>query len=77
MPGAAMTLLDDQLQVLREFAEDGVSIDGDVLQLTKDTWVVHGFVGYDGEIPIAVFDTYDEAKHVRDQIPRSHAIRTP
>ena len=60
---------DGQLEVLREFVEEGASIDGDVLEIAKDTWVVHGVVGYDGEIPIAVFDTYAEAKHILDQVP--------
>ena len=36
---------DGQLEVLREFVEDGASIDGDVLEIVKDTWVVHGVVG--------------------------------
>ena len=68
---------DGQLQVLREFVEEGASIDGDVLEVAKDTWVVHGVVGYDGEVPIALFDTYDEAKHVLDQVPRDtrYALR--
>ena len=60
---------DGQLRVLREFVEEGASIDGDVLEIATDTWVVHGVVGYDGEIPMAVFDTYNEAKHVLDQVP--------
>ena len=62
---------DGQLRVLREFVEEGASIDGDVLEIVKDTWVVHGIVGYDGEVPIALFATYDEAKHVLDQVPRA------
>ena len=60
---------DGQLRVLREFVYEGASIDGDVLEIATDTWVVHGVVGYDGEIPMAVFDTYNEAKHVLDQVP--------
>ena len=60
---------DGQLRVLREFVEEGASIDGDVLEIAKDTWVVHGVVGYDGEVPIALFATYGEAKHVLDQVP--------
>ena len=60
---------DGQLRVLGELVEEGASIDGDVLEIVKDTWVVHGVVGYDGEVPIALFATYDEAKHVLDQVP--------
>ena len=61
------TRSDDQLQFLRELLEEGASIDGDVFEIAEDTWIVHGVAGYDGEIPMAVFDTYDEAKHVLDQ----------
>ena len=68
---------DGQLRVLREFVDEGASIDGDVLEIAKDTWVVHGVVGYDGEIPMAVFDTYDEAKHVLDQVPGDRALMLP
>lgn len=68
---------DGQLQVLRELVEEGASIDGDVLEVAKDTWVVHGVVGYDGEIPIAVFDTYDGAKHVLEQVPRATRYALP
>ena len=68
---------DGQLEVLREFVEEGASIDGDVLEIVKDTWFVHGLVGYDGEVPIALFATYDEAKHVLDQVPPGHSICTP
>ena len=68
---------DGQLQVLREFVEEGASIDGDVLEVARDTWVVHGFVGYDGEIPMAVFDTYDGAKHVLEQVPRATRYALP
>ena len=65
---------DGQLRVLREFVEEGASIDGDVLEIANDAWVVHGVVGYDGEVPIALFGTYDEAKHVLDQVPRTTGL---
>jgi hypothetical protein len=68
---------DGQLEVLREFVEEGASIDGDVLEVAKDTWVIHGVVGYDGEIPMAVFDTYDGAKHVLEQVPRATRCALP
>ena len=71
---------DGQLEVLREMMEEGASIDGDVLEIAKDTWVVHGVVGYDGEVPIALFATYDEAKHVLDQVPgplHTHSVARP
>jgi hypothetical protein len=58
---------DSQLQFLPELLEEGASIDGDVFEIAEDTWMVHGVAGHDGEMPMAVFDTYDEAKRVLDQ----------
>ena len=40
----------------------------DVLEIGNDTWAIHGVLPYDGEVPIAVFHTYDEAKHVLDDV---------
>ena len=59
---------DSQLRFLEELLEENTSIDGDVLEIGNDTWAIHGVLPYDGEVPIAVFHTYDEAKHVLDDV---------
>jgi len=59
---------DNQLRFLRALLEDNASIDGDVLELGHDRWAIHGVFPYDGEVPIAVFGTYDEARHVLDEV---------
>ena len=58
---------DRQLQFLRELLTRAW-IDGDVLEIAKDTWAIHGVFPYDGEVPMAVFDTYVEAKYVLDEV---------
>jgi hypothetical protein len=60
--------LDHQVRFLRELLEQRASIDGDVLEISKDTWTIHGVIPYDGEVPMAVFDTSNEARHVLDEI---------
>ena len=59
---------DRQLQFLRELLTENAWIDGDVLEIAKDTWAIHGVFPYDGEVPMAVFDTYVEAKYVLDEV---------
>ena len=59
---------DRQLQFLRELLAENASIDCFVLEMAKDTWAIHGVFPYGGEVPMAVFDTYDEAMHVLDEV---------
>jgi hypothetical protein len=62
---------DRQLQFLLELLEENALIDGDVLEISNDTWAIHGLVPVDGEILMAEFDTYDEARNVLDQVRRT------
>ena len=63
---------DDQaervLLFIQGLIEANASIDGDVLEIGKDTWAIHGVIPYDGELPMAVFVTYDEAKQLLDDV---------
>jgi hypothetical protein len=59
---------DRQLQFLRDLLEENAWIDGDVVEIGKDAWAIHGVIPYDLEVLMAAFDTYDEAKHVLDQL---------
>ena len=57
-----------QLQFLRELLTENAWIDGDVVELAKDTWAIHGVFPYDGEVPMGVVDTYVVAKYVLDEV---------
>lgn len=52
---------DRQRRFLRELLEENALIDDDVLEIGNDTWAIHGFFPYEGEVQMAMFDTYDEA----------------
>lgn len=62
---------DRQLQFLLELLDENASIDGDVLEISNHTWAIHGEIPVDGEILMAEFDTYDDARNVLDQLRRS------
>jgi hypothetical protein len=59
---------DRQLQFLLELLEENASIDGDVLEINNDTWAIHGEIPVDGEVLMAEFDTYDEARNMLDRV---------
>jgi hypothetical protein len=50
-----------QLEFLRELLAENASIGGDVLEIAKSTWAIHGVIPVDGEVLMAEFETYDEA----------------
>lgn len=61
---------DGQVEFLRALLEEHTTIDDDVLEVSTDTWAIHGVVPYDGETPLAMFATYEEAKVVLDAVCR-------
>jgi len=62
---------DRQLQFLLALLDDNASIDGDVLEISEDTWAIHGQIAVEGEILMAEFGTYDQARNVLDQVRRT------
>jgi hypothetical protein len=59
---------DRQLQSLGELLEEHALLDGDVLEIRTDIWALHGDFPFAGQVLMAAFDTYDEAKYVLDQV---------
>jgi len=57
-----------QLQFLRVLLEENAWINNDILEISQQTWMIHGVFPYNGEVPMAVFDSPDEAQHVLDQV---------
>jgi hypothetical protein len=58
----------DQLQFLRELLQENASIECDILKWGSDNWAIHGVFPYDGEVPMAVFDTYEEAQRALNEV---------
>ena len=59
---------DQQLQFLRELLAENASIDADILEIREDIWAIHSVFPYDGEVPMAMFGTYDEAAQVLGEV---------
>jgi hypothetical protein len=59
---------DRQAEFLREVMQENASIDADIVAFGNGSWAIHGMFPYDGEVPLAVFETYDEARQVLDEV---------
>ena len=59
---------DQQLQFLRDLVEENAWIAGDVLQIDTAIWAVHGVILVDGNVLMAEFDSYDDARRTLDQL---------
>jgi hypothetical protein len=57
-----------QLEFLRVLEEEHAWISGDVLQLGEALWAVHGIIPVDGDVLMAEFDSYDDARRALDQL---------
>jgi hypothetical protein len=61
---------DERVSFLRTLMQEDGAVDLDILKYGNDAWAIHGVFPYDGEVPMAVFDSYDEAKRALDAVCR-------
>ena len=59
---------DRQVQLLRDLEEEYASIEGDIVQVGDGAWAIHGVIPVDGDVLMAEFQTYDEARSVLDSV---------
>jgi hypothetical protein len=57
-----------QIEFLRVLLTEHAEIDCDVIEIREDVWIIHGIFPYEGEVPMAVFNTRDEAQRVLDEL---------
>ncbi len=59
---------DAQLNFLAALVEAHTSIAGDILQLGDRTWALHGTIPLDGNVLVAEFETFEEARATLTQL---------
>ena len=52
---------DDESAIAAERADEQVELDHDVIEIDAETWAIHGFIAYDGEVIAAEFASEEEA----------------
>ena len=57
-----------QLAFLQELLTENAIIAGDIAAIDSHTFAIHGVIPVDGEVLMAEFQTYDEARIVLDKL---------
>ena len=57
-----------RLDLLWELVRENVTIAGDITEIAVDTWAIHGVIPVDGDVIIAEFESYEQAKVMLNRI---------
>jgi hypothetical protein len=68
---------DRQLRFLREQVDDDATIAGDITEVAGHIWAVHGAIPVDGEVIMAEFESYDQAKAAVDGVSDEGQLAPP
>jgi hypothetical protein len=52
----------DASELIAQLIAEHVEIDRDVVELDHDTWAIHGYIAYEGEVIAATYPNPDEAR---------------
>ena len=70
---------DRRVLFLQELKEENASIHENILYVGYDIWAIHGIIAVDGDVLMAEFESYEQAKTALDEvrsIPRGHQSST-
>ena len=67
--GASDSPDQDQHRILAEFLAEDAEVAGDVAEIGSAAWVIHGHIPVDGDVIMAEFGTFEEAKAALDDLP--------
>jgi hypothetical protein len=59
---------DRQLRFIQELLDENVPIAGDITEIDAETWAIHGLIPMDGDVIVAEYHSYSEARGVLDEI---------
>lgn len=57
-----------QLKFIEELIDEHAEVAGDIIEVAVNTWAIHGSIAVDGDVIIAEYGTFAEAKTVLDQL---------
>lgn len=57
-----------QLKFIEELIDENARVAGDIIEVGTNTWAIHGSIAVDGEVILAEYGTFEEAKSVLDQL---------
>lgn len=57
-----------QLEFLRDLEQENAWIAQDILPIAPGLWGIHGNIAVDGAVLMAEFQSYEDARHIRDRL---------
>ena len=61
-------MADPSLRLLEQFLDARAYVAGDVLEVSRGVWAIHGSIPVDGEVILAEFSLPDEAMSVLERL---------
>ena len=61
-----------QLEFLRDLEEENAWIARDILPMGEGLWGIHGNIAVDGEVLMGEFQSYEDARRIRDELDAGH-----
>jgi hypothetical protein len=68
---------EEQLEFLRVLEQENAAIAGNIVPMGDGLWGIHGDIAVDGDVLMAEFTNYDDARRVLDQFHREHEPESP
>jgi len=65
-------MVDPRLHLLEQLVDERVRIAGDILEVSRGVWAIHGSIPVDGEVILAEFSMVDDARTVLHQLRPNH-----
>ena len=59
---------DRRVLFLQELKEENASIHESILYVGYDIWAIHGIIAVDGDVLMAEFESYEQAKTALDEV---------
>ena len=57
-----------EVKFIEELLVENAQVAGDIIEIRTDVWAIHGSIAVDGEVIIAEYGTFEEARSVLDHI---------
>ena len=66
---------DSQLRFLRALLGEHATVAGDVVEISVDTWAIHGSIPVDGDVIMAEYGSRDQARRALDELTATSVRR--
>ena len=56
------------LKFIEELIDENATVAGDIIEIGADRWAIHGSIPLDGDVIMAEYGSFEEAKRVLDHL---------